>query len=1364
MESYASRNRPLRHRQPLTDTTNWVNNQTPLRPSQAQPSSPTSNLPHHESLKPGGTLQARNNPSSPLAAAVNNRVSAISNEDKRSTNRDSQITISTNTSDKIRPRKTHIGPWQMGKTIGKGSSGRVRRARHCLTGKDAAIKIVSKSVAAKLRTTSLAQMEHLLSADDQRKRPIPFGIEREVIIMKLIEHPNVISLYDVWENRGELYLVLEYIEGGELFDHISKNGTLPEHEAIRIFRQIIAGLSYCHRFNICHRDLKPENLLLDKNRNVKIVDFGMAVLQPPNMALETSCGSPHYAAPEVIRAEQYRGDRADIWSCGVILYAMLAGCLPFDSAGDWSDVVRAVLLGRYEFPKEMSAYAQDLIYRMLQLEPRKRIPIKQMWNHPLLQRYEHLDSPDSDGRSYIGPLPALTVIDCGSPIKDRRDLDVELLQNLQNLYHGINEDELVQKLLSDDHERVLYTKLVNYREEQLEDYQGPTIEYSLSDYHHESKYEEPPPMPQPSSTRASLQQSRLQHGQAQSRYSILLEETPQRSMSVQRPPSSSHNRPKPIIQRHSSAAETEGSYDPYRSSRARFHKPHTDRTRITVLRDLSNRNSGGRQSTSSLNRRVPSKASSQRPSPLPAQDNDEFSIVSSPPATYSSQLARMRNQRRLSRASSRHTFASSTGTRVVRKSASYRRGVSFTHFRKRSASADIPSQSLRYSSSLAPEKGQSLQQRASSNPLPTVPDSPRRTPSPDLLVPLVRSRKHVPISDVEAERRLRIASQYWKEDTRKVSKELENFCDEAFNRASVASSVPTTATATTDHKSIGTPATSHSIHNNLPMPSVAVRRVAKSSNMRAYEDRPLPQPPREENLGSFTQRELAKTRDILLKRAADSDMSPGYLDEVIAHLDRLMQPSAVRLEEATRRAASAPGPRSPGIPPNKDTFERFLESRDVAFRSASEPTAQSPRKRPRHADTIRVVDDREQKPVISPVKPLTIRKRSDASTPSTETLRKRASKEQLLQPSDSRQYDRFHSGERRSAGLNLLDKSLAPIEEHAVDPENGEQKSRTVTKKKSWFFRGHQANKSQDNEKMPPPPLPMKESIQQDFQNSGARKETPAWKRASDPTSETSQDSEGKKGGMTGKARLLKLFGRKDLKTKWSSQELKVGQWRPGSFLLCKRSDILTFSRLTEYDLEDDASFCSTSTTSHQPYLMSGGLQTRSTTSVARQRDKQQPLNDKSSLSVPQEIVGRKIQPRHQNWLQKFLRIKPAVTVLPFHVSRVRARKEMVSLLKEWKRYGMRDIVEDKVAGRVWARVGEKNSLHIRPVSLAIETFTVLERGRKANLALARFTQEKGAKSSFERVVKTMEKVLGGRGVLVEDRRKAEGMMGVLAV
>ena len=244
--------------------------------------------------------------------------------------------------------------------------------------------------------------------------------------------------------------MLEYVEGGELFDHISTNGRLPEPEAIRIFRQLIAGLSYCHRFNICHRDLKPENILMDRDRNIKIVDFGMAALQPANKFLNTSCGSPHYASPEVIRAEQYRGDKADIWSCGVILYAMLTGTLPFDSAGDWREVIDVVLTGDYVFPPGLSPQAEDLIFRILQPDPKKRIPIRYMWQHPLIKKYEKLDSFDRNGMPYIGPAPPLTANDLGPKIKYRHDIDGEILRHLQNLWHGATEEELIERLQSDE--------------------------------------------------------------------------------------------------------------------------------------------------------------------------------------------------------------------------------------------------------------------------------------------------------------------------------------------------------------------------------------------------------------------------------------------------------------------------------------------------------------------------------------------------------------------------------------------------------------------------------------------------------------------------------------------------------------------------------------------------------------------------------------------------------------------------------------------------------------------------------------------------------------------------------------------------
>lgn len=202
-DGYHAQERPQKRRHPLSDATNWVNNQqslTPHPPSDKYTTSPPS-IPHHSSLAQGGNLQIRNNPSSPISKPEDKRISAISSEGNRNSNRDSQIsTCSTNASGKSR-RKTHVGPWQLGRTIGKGASGRVRKARHAYTGQDAAIKIVSKKSAEMLRSTSLAFMDKMAQSG---KRVIPFGIEREVVIMKLIEHPNIISLYDVWENRGEL--------------------------------------------------------------------------------------------------------------------------------------------------------------------------------------------------------------------------------------------------------------------------------------------------------------------------------------------------------------------------------------------------------------------------------------------------------------------------------------------------------------------------------------------------------------------------------------------------------------------------------------------------------------------------------------------------------------------------------------------------------------------------------------------------------------------------------------------------------------------------------------------------------------------------------------------------------------------------------------------------------------------------------------------------------------------------------------------------------------------------------------------------------------------------------------------------------
>lgn len=216
---------------------------------------------------------------------------------------------------------------------------------------------------------------------------------------------------------------------------------------MRLFRQIISGLSYCHRFNICHRDLKPENILLDSEGNIKLADFGMAALQPAGHWLNTSCGSPHYAAPEIIYGKRYRGDKADIWSCGIILYAMLTGRLPFDGE-DLSSTLKLVKQGEYYLPPELSAEAQDLIQRILQKRPEKRISMSHIWSHPLLRKYEKYHLSISPNGALPGPPPPLSMKDCGRPVSKRSDIDGEILRNLRTLWHGAKQDEIVEKLLN----------------------------------------------------------------------------------------------------------------------------------------------------------------------------------------------------------------------------------------------------------------------------------------------------------------------------------------------------------------------------------------------------------------------------------------------------------------------------------------------------------------------------------------------------------------------------------------------------------------------------------------------------------------------------------------------------------------------------------------------------------------------------------------------------------------------------------------------------------------------------------------------------------------------------------------------------
>lgn len=246
------------------------------------------------------------------------------------------------------------------------------------------------------------------------------------------------------------YLVLEYVDNGELFEVITSNGRLDEEEAMKYFRQILAAVGYCHSLNICHRDLKPENILLTKEGQIKIADFGMAALhQSPDHRLKTSCGSPHYAAPELIRGGSYRGDKTDIWSLGIILYATLAGRLPFDTDGSSKDWIGPLLAkikkGQYEMSPEFSDEAANLIWRILQVNPRDRITMSQIWRHPAVRKYDYLDS-FGGGLNPSSP----SVKDCGHPVLRRSDISKEILRHLRSMWHRLSEQQLIDALLNEE--------------------------------------------------------------------------------------------------------------------------------------------------------------------------------------------------------------------------------------------------------------------------------------------------------------------------------------------------------------------------------------------------------------------------------------------------------------------------------------------------------------------------------------------------------------------------------------------------------------------------------------------------------------------------------------------------------------------------------------------------------------------------------------------------------------------------------------------------------------------------------------------------------------------------------------------------
>ncbi|XP_012992843.1 MAP/microtubule affinity-regulating kinase 3a isoform X11 [Esox lucius] len=311
----------------------------------------------------------------------------------------------------------HVGNYRLLKTIGKGNFAKVKLARHILTGREVAIKIIDKT---QLNPNSLQKLF------------------REVRIMKLLNHPNIVKLFEVIQTERTLYLVMEYASGGEVFDYLVAHGRMKEKEARAKFRQIVSAVQYCHQKNIVHRDLKAENLLLDADMNIKIADFGFSNEFTMGNKLDTFCGSPPYAAPELFQGKKYDGPEVDVWSLGVILYTLVSGSLPFDGQ-NLKELRERVLRGKYRIPFYMSTDCENLLKRFLVLNPAKRGTLEQI----MKDRWINAGSEEDELKPFVEPEQDIT---------DQKRIDVMVgmgysLEEIQESLAKMKYDEITATYL-----------------------------------------------------------------------------------------------------------------------------------------------------------------------------------------------------------------------------------------------------------------------------------------------------------------------------------------------------------------------------------------------------------------------------------------------------------------------------------------------------------------------------------------------------------------------------------------------------------------------------------------------------------------------------------------------------------------------------------------------------------------------------------------------------------------------------------------------------------------------------------------------------------------------------------------------------
>jgi serine/threonine protein kinase len=309
-----------------------------------------------------------------------------------------------------------VGDYRLEKTIGQGTYGKVKLGIHMKTNEKVAVKIIEKSQ---------------LQSQKQIAR-----LQREIRFLKLLYHPHIVKVYDVIETTECIYIVMEYAVGGELFDYIVAHKRVKEKEARAFFRMVLSAVDYCHKNSVIHRDLKPENLLLDETKSIKIIDFGFGNTYIENGYLDTFCGSPFYAAPEMILGKKYEGPEVDMWSLGVILFALLCGHLPFDDA-NMKELYKKIASGTYTVPDYLMPDARHLISRLITVDPHKRATLDEVMHHRWVNEgYSHPPS------NYMPIRPV---------IRDEKLLDQDIIKRLSHF--GYKREDVIKAFVEADPSR-----------------------------------------------------------------------------------------------------------------------------------------------------------------------------------------------------------------------------------------------------------------------------------------------------------------------------------------------------------------------------------------------------------------------------------------------------------------------------------------------------------------------------------------------------------------------------------------------------------------------------------------------------------------------------------------------------------------------------------------------------------------------------------------------------------------------------------------------------------------------------------------------------------------------------------------------